>query len=114
MNYVCVCQTTSVVQKTFLVLDQSSVASKKIMFYFVYDFFSVLDDYYMLYAVVYHDFDIQLISRDKFRDHLFHLDVQSNIDFQRWQKANQRILKLFHDESPIFRVCFLCSIHFFC
>lgn len=64
---------------------------------------SVLDDYYILYTILYHDFNIQLVTRDLFRDHLFHLDAENKVDFQRWQAANQLILQSFTDDNkPIF------------
>uniref|UniRef100_A0A7M5WQ35 ribonuclease P n=2 Tax=Clytia hemisphaerica TaxID=252671 RepID=A0A7M5WQ35_9CNID len=64
---------------------------------------SVLDDYYILYTILYHNFDIGFVSRDLLRDHLYHLDSTSRVDFQRWQAANQYILQSFTDDNkPVF------------
>ncbi|XP_057314630.1 uncharacterized protein LOC130655836 isoform X2 [Hydractinia symbiolongicarpus] len=54
---------------------------------------SVVDDYYILYTLIHHNFGIQLVSRDLFRDHLYHLDAQCTANFQRFQQSNQHILK---------------------
>jgi len=73
--------------------------------YFLKLHFSVLDDYYILYTILYHDFNIGVVSRDLFRDHLFHLDSQSRVDFQRWQASHQFILESFTpDNIPVFKV----------
>ena len=67
--------------------------------------FSVVDDYYILYTLVHQNFDISLVSRDMFRDHLYHLDAQNTADFKRWQRSNQFLIKTFQkDGKPIFKV----------
>ena len=66
---------------------------------------SVLDDYYILYTILYHNFNIGFVSRDLLRDHLYHLDSTSRVDFQRWQAANQYILESFTDDNkPVLSV----------
>jgi len=65
---------------------------------------SVVDDYYILYTLLHHDFAINLVSRDQFRDHLYHLNAQNASDFKRWQQANQYIFKAFQkDGMPVFK-----------
>ena len=67
--------------------------------------YSVVDDYYILYTLIHHNFDIELVSSDQFRDHLSHLDAQNTADFQRWQRAHQYVTKAFTaDGSPVFKV----------
>ena len=77
---------------------------KQIQFSFCF-LCSVLDDYYILYTLLYHDFNIQLVTRDLLRDHLYHLDSASRVDFQRWQTSNQFMLESFTNENqPVFSV----------
>ena len=65
---------------------------------------SIVDDYYLLYSLVHHNFDVKLVSRDMFRDHLFHMNSQSVADFKRWQGVHQYVLKAFdHKADPVFK-----------
>ena len=62
-----------------------------------------IDDHFILLTMVFHNMDIDIITADKFGDHVESLDILTRRDFQRWMRAHQIVLKKFTDNGqPIF------------
>jgi len=64
---------------------------------------TAIDDYFFLYTLVAHDFDIELVSKDYLRDHMVHLEHAGSADtFRRWQRINQHTFNLTWEGVPVF------------
>lgn len=64
----------------------------------------LLDDYYMLQAVMLHNFDVSLLSSDNFRPQVLNLDAQSAALFRGWQHGYQYAVEGWHNHTePIFK-----------
>jgi len=62
-----------------------------------------IDDHFILLTMVFHSMDIDIVTADKFGDHVESLDTLTRRDFQRWMRAHQIVLKKFTDNGqPIF------------
>ena len=54
--------------------------------------------------MIYHNMEIDVITADKFGDHVHSLDSITKWHFNRWMRAHQIILKKFTDTGiPIFK-----------
>ncbi|XP_065064204.1 mitochondrial ribonuclease P catalytic subunit-like [Rhopilema esculentum] len=62
-----------------------------------------IDDYFILLSMVYQNMDIDIITADKFGDHIHTLDINAKNDFKRWMRSHQIVLTKFTDTGkPIF------------
>ena len=53
--------------------------------------------------MVYQNMDIDIITADKFGDHIHTLDINTKNDFKRWMRSHQIVLTKFTDTGkPIF------------
>ena len=53
--------------------------------------------------MAYHNMDIDIVTADKFGDHVHSLDTFTLRDFHRWMKSHQIVLKKFTENGqPIF------------
>ena len=54
--------------------------------------------------MVFHHMNIDIITADKFGDHVDSLDIFTRRDFERWMRAHQIVLQTFTENGkPIFR-----------
>ena len=63
-----------------------------------------IDDHFILLSMVFQNMDIDIVTADKFGDHVDSLDTSTRRDFQRWMRAHQIVLHTFTENGlPKFR-----------
>ena len=64
-----------------------------------------MDDLYFLSAAMHCGAGTQLVSCDRFYDHINGMDPLMKVQFRRWQNLYQMELDRFVGNDPVFAVC---------
>ena len=64
-----------------------------------------MDDLYFLSAAMHCGAGTQLVSCDRFYDHISGMDLLMKVQFRRWQNLYQMELDRFVGNDPVFAVC---------